>query len=337
MTATSPRAQVIQNDKRRPAIPAAFFVAVLAVAGSALAQDAYRPPRHSDGHPDLEGDWNNSSLTTLERPMAYGQHLTMTDDEAAAIEDSFTDFFVPTGAPTTTFSFGQGGDFDAFTSVMRVGRVARTGFITSTPAGRVPDPKAGANLTPTPSPTEAEMSANPENQPAMVRCLPNMTPNASPVMLPGGYSNNFRIVQGPTAVAIMIQMADAVRVIRLGGRHRTDGVRPWMGDSIGRWEGDKLVVETTNFPKAQAFEGSWEHLKVTETFSRAAEDRLLYQFRVEDPDIWNAPWSGEYEFARSPHPIDEYACHENDYTLQFSLEAARYEEAHPPAKQAPSP
>lgn len=328
---------MIPNDKRRPAIPAAFFVVLAAMALPALAQEAYHPPRHSDGHPDLEGDWNNSSLTTLERPMAYGEHLTMTDDEAAAIEDSFTDFFVPSSEPTSTFSFGQGGDFDAFTSVMRVGGKARTGFITSTPNGRVPDPKAGAKLTLLPSLTEAEMAANPENQLAMVRCLPNMSSNAGPVMLPSGYNNNFRIVQGPTAVAIYIQMADAVRVIPLNAKHRTDGVRPWMGDSIGRWDGDKLVVETTNFPKAQAFEGSWEHLKVTETFSRAAEDRLLYQFKVEDPDIWNAPWSGEYEFSRARHPLDEYACHENDYTLLFSLEAARYEEAHPPAKPSASP
>ena len=106
--------------------------------------------------------------------------------------------------------------------------------------------------------------------------------------------------------------------------HLPANIRPWSGDSIGRWEGDTLVVETTNIPKAQAYNGSWEHLKVTEKFTRVAKDRLRYQFTVEDPTMWDKPWGGEYEFATLNGRVMEYACHEGNYALEGILSGARH-------------
>jgi hypothetical protein len=134
-------------------------------------------------------------------------------------------------------------------------------------------------------------------------------------------------VQGKDTVAIVVEMVHDVRVIRLNAHHRTDGLRPWFGDSVGHYEGDSLVVETTNFPAAQTFMGSWKNLKVTERFTRASAGRVLYQFRVEDPAIWTQPWGGEYEFSRAGGRIFEYACHEGNYGLQDILAGARAEDA----------
>ena len=319
-------------QKRRSGLPAAFFLALAGLSAAQAQPSApYQPPRLADGRPSLEGDWTNSSLTTFERPITYGDSLDLSKDETETIEAEFAEYNLGAGPDESaqTFSLGQGADFDAWTTVMRVGGQPRTSLITTPANGRVPPFRAGARPEPEVSYSEIEMMNNPETVPVPWRCLPNMTPNSAPVMQPGSYNNFYRIVQGPEAVAIMVQMADDVRIVRLGGRHRTDGVRPWMGDSIGRWEGDVLVVETTNFPRAQAFHGSWQTLKVTERFSRAAEDRLLYRFTVEDPALWDRPWGGEYEFAKAPREIEEYACHPNDQTVQGSLEGSRYEEAHP--------
>jgi hypothetical protein len=112
-----------------------------------------------------------------------------------------------------------------------------------------------------------------------------------------------------------VEMVHDVRIVPLNAKHRTDGLRPWAGDSIGWWDGDTLVVETTNFPQAQAFMGSWKNLKITERFTRTAQDRLRYRFTVSDPDSWSEPWSGEYEFSPLHGIIYEYACHEGNYSL----------------------
>jgi len=111
--------------------------------------------------------------------------------------------------------------------------------------------------------------------------------------------------------------------VRLNAKHRTDGIRPWFGDSIGWWDGDTLVVETTNIPETQAFMGSWKDLKVTERFTRTRDNRLRYQFTVSDPSSWDQPWGGEYELAPLSGIIYEYACHEGNYALPGILAGAR--------------
>jgi hypothetical protein len=131
-------------------------------------------------------------------------------------------------------------------------------------------------------------------------------------------------------------MVHDTRIIPLNAKHRTDGMRPLMGDSIGWYEGDTLVVETINFPEIQQFMGSWQNLKVTERFTRVAKDRVLYQFQVEDPTTWDKPWGGEYEFYPLNGTIYEYACHEGNYALPGMLAGARHAEQQAAAAGAPA-
>jgi hypothetical protein len=146
-------------------------------------------------------------------------------------------------------------------------------------------------------------------------------------MLANGYYNNdYYIIQSPDSVVIQVELVHDARIIRLNSKHRTDGIRPWMGDSIGHWEGDTLVVETTNIPEGQNFFGSWKNLKVTEWFTRVSPTRVNYRFQVEDPDTWDKPWGGEYNFAPMQGIIYEYACHEGNYALPAILAGARQQE-----------
>jgi len=213
---------------------------------------------------------------------------------------------------------------------MRVAGQPRTSLLT-TPNGRPLPPKAGARVEPQ-SRNENIFAAYPgrndnmENRSLGERCIIGFGRTGGPPMTPGLYNNTYNVVQSKDSVAIVVEMVHDTRIIPLNAKHRTDGVRPWFGDSIGWYEGDTLVVETTNFPRAQAFSGSWENLKVTERFKRVAKDRMLYQFKVEDPMIWDAPWGGEYEFGAAG-PLYEYACHEGNYGLMNIMAGARADDA----------
>ncbi|HVY89450.1 MAG TPA: hypothetical protein VG942_11310 [Hyphomonadaceae bacterium] len=168
---------------------------------------------------------------------------------------------------------------------------------------------------------------NPEERAPSERCLTSFGRNAAPPMSANGYyNNNYQFIQGKDSVGILAEMVHDLRIVRLNSKHRTDGIRPWFGDSIGWYEGDTLVVETTNFPRSQAFQGSWENLKVTERFKRVAEDRVLYQFSVEDPTMWDNPWGGEYEFGALDGRVYEYACHEGNYAMTGILAGSRQAE-----------
>lgn len=280
----------------------ALILALLAVT-PALAQ-VYRAPRTADGRPDLQGTWTNETLTRLERAPEMGGRLVMTEDEVKAVERP-----------------------DVWRKVMRVGGQPRTSLLT-TPDGRVPPMRAGAGPDPryfTLKPGEA-VTDNSETQLIDDRCILPIGNNAGPVLLPLPNNSNYQIVQDREHIALVSEMIHDVRVIRMTGARRTDGVRPYLGDSIGRWEGETLVVETTNFPILQAFRGSWINLKVTERFTRTAPDRLRYQFTVDDPSKWERAWGGEYEFAALDRPLEEYACREGEVSVFHMLDAARHAE-----------
>jgi hypothetical protein len=154
-------------------------------------------------------------------------------------------------------------------------------------------------------------------------------------MFPNGwYNNNYLIVQGAHEVAIEVEMVHDVRHVRLNAKHRIDDVRPWFGDSIGWYDKDTLVVETNHFPQAQAYNGAWRDLTVTERFTRVAGDRLRYSFTVADPTVWERPWGGEYEFHPLKGQLFEYACHEGNYALPGILAGARAEEHRAAAAKA---
>jgi hypothetical protein len=296
--------------------------------------DGYKPPKNAMGQPDITGVWSNATTTPVER-RAEHKSLALTEEEAAKVQgaaetyrragDVRTDPKV--GAPTdknTNLGYNRFWT-DPGTQVMRVKGEPRSSFLT-TPDGKVPPRKAGA-------PTRArradlsESSAgagpndNPESRGLSERCVFFPT-TAGPALRPTLYNNNYRIVQGASAVAIQVEMSHDTKIVRIGGKHRTDGVRPWMGDSIGWYEGDTLVVETTNFHPDQEFYGASDALKVTERFTRVADNRLFYQFTVEDPKVWDKPWGGEYEFWAS-EGIYEYACHEGNYGMYGILAGGR--------------
>lgn len=170
---------------------------------------------------------------------------------------------------------------------------------------------------------------NPEQLGAM-RCITAFSGNAGPPMFPNGYYNNtIRISQGKDSVAIWVEMIHDVRIVRMNATHRTDGVRPYFGDTIGHWEGDTLVTESVGFHPSYSYQGSSANLKVTERYTRVAPHRLLYQFVIEDPTRWSEPWGGEYEWAEEAGGIYEYACHEGNYALEGVLAGARAAEAAP--------
>jgi hypothetical protein len=296
--------------------------------------DGYKPPKNAMGQPDITGVWSNATTTPVER-RAEHKSLALTEVEAAKVQgaaetyrragDVRTDPSV--GAPTdknTNLGYNRFWT-DPGTQVMRVRGEPRSSFLT-TPDGKVPPRKADAPQRPRRADLD-ETSAgagpndNPEVRGLAERCVFFPT-TAGPVLRPTLYNNNYRIVQGTDAVAIQVEMSHDTKIVRIGGKHRTDGVRPWMGDSIGWYDGDALVVETTNFHPAQEFYGASDTLKVTERFTRVADNRLFYQFTIEDPKVWDKPWGGEYEFWAS-EGIYEYACHEGNYGMHGILAGGR--------------
>ena len=164
-----------------------------------------------------------------------------------------------------------------------------------------------------------------QNQPLSVRCI--LMDRAGPPMLAGAYNNNYQIVQVPGYVMILVEMLHDVRIIPLDGRpHLPQNLRHWMGSYRGHWEGETLVVETTNFTGKTAFQGSSENMRLIERFTRVAEDTILYQFTVEDPATWARPWSAEAPMKKTIGPLFEHACHEGNYGLYNTLAGARAEE-----------
>jgi len=319
------------------------LISLLAIActPAALAQSKYKPAKNAFGQPDLSGVWSNATTTPFERPQEFANRIKLTEQEAARVQGAAESYRAAgdvstdpnAGAPTdrnTNLGYNRFWT-DPGTAVMRVNGEPRSSMITTTPNGRVPPRKAGApqvNARRAVETSELTSGAGrndgPESRGLSERCV-FMQTTAGPVLRPVLYNNNYRIVQGRDSVAIMVEMIHDVRMVRIGGKHRNDGVRQWMGDSVGRYEGDTLVVETINYHPEQQFYGASEKLKVTERFTRVANDRVLYQFTVEDPLVWDAAWGGEYEMWASPG-IYEYACHEGNHGLYGILAGARAEE-----------
>jgi hypothetical protein len=354
---------------------AAVSIAPLALAQQTGASKsrpaAWKAPHNAFGQPDLGGFWSNATITPTTRVASFGTRSTYTPEEVRALEGAqqasiakgneridntkpLTDgVIIARGGVGITGNYDR-GFFDPGSAVMRVHGEPRNSLLT-TPNGQVP---ARKGATPAAAPARAAIAGrgaataparggtapargvyeNPESLGLGDRCLVSFGRNAGPPMFPNGfYNNNYQISQGRDSVAILTEMVHDTRIVRLNARHRTDGVRPWFGDSIGRYEGETLVVETTNIPQNQAYNGSWQTLTVTEKFTRVARDRLLYQFTIHDPSMWDADWGGEYEFALLPsgQRVEEYACHEGNYAMEGILAGAR--DAEVKARQAAAP
>lgn len=316
-------------------------LASLAVTTSIQADSDYQPARNAFGQPDLGGVWSNATTTPFERPDRFGKQLVLTEAQAAALEGS-AEAYREAGNKRTDPSEGAPDDgntqagynrfwTDPGTQVMRVGGEPRSSMLT-TSDGKVPPRKPDAPpYTPRPflltedkDGNPVHPSDNPESRGISERCL-FMPTSAGPVMRPVLYNNNYILAQGREHVAITVEMVHDTRIVRLNAEHHNNGVRKWMGDAVGHYEGDTLVVESINFHPDQSFYGASDELKVTERFTRVAEDRLLYQFIIEDPKVWAEPWGGEYEFWASPGSY-EYACHEGNVGLEGIMAGARHED-----------
>jgi hypothetical protein len=257
----------------------------------------------------LDGVWLNTTTTPLQRLPQFGDRLTMTPEEAAEAEAKA---FSYRGEPR------QG--------VMRVGGQPRTSIITSPADGRIPPRRADAPTLSTQIRSPARPTDNPESRSLSDRCIMGPGTNTGAVLLPFLEANRVQFVVTKDEVVILTEKMHDVRHVRMNARSHAP-VRQWLGDSVGRWEDETLVVETTNFHPRQYFYGASEKLKVVERFTRTAPDRLLYRFTVQDPLVWDQPWSGEYEFRPAEAPVQEYACHEGNYSLDSILAGAREEEA----------
>lgn len=279
------------------------------------------------GHPDLEGTWNNSTITPLERPKEFGTREFMTEEEARKADEDAASRYDERPQDAAA-------DVDAAYNQVWWDRgktvgTRRTSLIVDPPDGRIPA------LTPEGQQRAAAIAARlrgsatgPEDRNLAERCITRGAPK-----LPGGYNNNFQIVQTPTYVAIMQEMVHEVRIIPLDNRPRLpEHIGLWLGDSRGRWDGDTLVVETRNYHPLSAWNSYYccrsaaEHLTITERFRRVDADTIDYRFTVDDPTTFTRPFTVELPMSRADGPIFEYACHEANYGLEGILRGARDEE-----------
>ena len=325
-------------------------VSTAAAQARASSPGKWEVPRTPDGHPDLQGNWTNSTLTPFEREEDKGPVFTWAEVDALERPAGQTD-----GCPANpgTVACGRVDNqsdeslsnerrlsgveynevyWDRGTRVAIVDGEPRTSLVTHPANGRLPA------LTP-----EAERQIqeyedfrdqfgqydHPELRPLGERCIVFGSPLGPPMRPQGAYNSNYIIVQTADHVMIMSEMVHDVRIIRLGEPNRLPAhVRPWFGDSWGRWEGDALVVETTNLDPRQSLQGipPSQHMKVTERFTRVDEETILYEFTIEDPTTYSEPWGGDIPLKRFHDLLYEYACHEGNYSFSSVLSGARYQE-----------
>jgi len=296
-----------------------FLISAVTVSGQ--APKSSKVPRTPDGHADLQGTWDFAQLTPFERPGNFAGKESLTDDEAeefaqqrietvnkdkrdggaaADVERAYNDFW---------WDFGK--------------RVAKqTSLVVDPPDGRVPatTPEAQARAA-----GRRGKYDNPEERPLAERCIVGF--NSGPPMVPSAYNNNVQIVQTRDSVMILNEMIHSARLVALNGRpHPPRSIRSLTGDSIGHWDGDTLVVDTTNFLQDAGFRGATANMHLVEKFTRVDKDTLRYEFTVEDPATWTKKWTASIPMTRTDELIYEYACHESNYGLEGVLKGARYED-----------
>jgi hypothetical protein len=274
---------------------------------------------------DLQGVWSNATITPLERPADLAGKATFTPEEEAAYEKQVAARSNvdqrPKNAEADVASAYNQFWYDRGTKAVGT---RRTSLIVDPPDGRIPPltPEAQKRVQETRAWMDAHSTDGPESRTLGERCILWYT--AGPPMLPGPYNNNFQIVQTRDQVVILNEMIHDVRVIPLDGRpHVGSNIRQWRGDSRGHWDGNTLVVDTSNFSDEYSFRGSDWNLHLTERFTRASPDTLLYEFTVDDPTAFTKPWTAQLTVTRAKGPIYEYACHEGNYAMLDILAGAR--------------
>jgi len=282
------------------------------------------------GRSSFDGIWNSATATPLERPAQLKDKPFFTPEEAAAWERQVAERNEEPAPDAVSRSTGT-GTYNTFYREFgsRVVKTRRTSIVTDPPDGRIPALTPAAAEVKRVRVEAMRNAASAQDTGLQDQCLAFLT--AGPPMLPYSYNSNYQIMQTKDAVVVHAEMIHDARIIRLDGRpHLPPEIRLWMGDSIGRWEGDTLVVDTTNFNDAGGFYGDaggnfgWDrNLHLVERFSLLDADTLLYRFEIDNPTAFTQPWKGELTMSRSPGPIYEYACHEGNYAMTNMLRGYR--------------
>jgi hypothetical protein len=342
-------------------------VAALALCAQ-TAKKPYTPKHLPDGHPDLQGVYDLATLTPVERPFnspaVYTKEEAKKRESASAKASAEGDKSIsgdraapPKGGDGSVGAAGNVGGYntgwlDRGSSFTVVDGQIRSSIVVDPSDGRVPGLTQAAIQRATamrarPTSDQQESSNDPglerapgayddpERRPLGERCLLGFGSTSGPPALPDYFYNNLhQIVQTPDSIMILTEMVHDARVIRMNAQHLPPKIRMWMGDSVGHWEGDTLVVDTTNFTNKTRFRGSTENLHVVERFTRLDDHTLLYRFTAEDPQTWTRPWTGEMAWPATDGKIYEYACHEGNYALTDILKGARLREKEQAAAKA---
>jgi hypothetical protein len=319
-----------------------LLIGLFALAATIPAAAQNGVPRAADGHPDLSGTWTNKTVTPFERPPDLAGKEFFTEQEAAEYEKTHV-FDVDKRDNIKGTNRDVASAYNSFwwDPGTKVAKTRRTSIVIDPPDGRVPaltakrqkqlremeearrrrcekpgcEPENSGQLGP---------ADGPEDRPLMERCL--SFGNAAP-MVASAYNNNYEIVQTPGFVGIDVEMVHQMRRIPIDGTsHLPSHIREWVGDSRGHWEGDTLVVDTTNFNNLVSFRGSDENLHLIERLTRVDTDTIIYRFTIDDPTAFTKPWTGEIPFVESDGLLYEYACHEGNEGMKGILSAARADE-----------
>jgi hypothetical protein len=305
------------------------YLVVAAIASAALAQQPaakkWAAPRTADGKPDLQGIWTHVTLTPLERPAEFvNKPFFASKAEAAQYASDLSARNNADQAPTS-------GSVGSYNNVWygrgnSVVPTLRTSLIIDPPDGRVPalTPAAQRRIDENQKHLQ-RLAEGPEDRSLAERCI--LWGTTGPPMMPGPYNNNYQIVQGPGYVMIVVEMIHEVRIIPTdNSQHLPPSIRQWRGDSRGRWEGDTLVVDTTNFNDQTMFRGASRDMHLVEKFTRTAPDQVMYEFTVDDPSSFARSWTAQLPMSPGEGPILEYACTEGNYAMESILKGARQNE-----------
>jgi len=313
-----------------------------AAISSADAQTSYKPPRTADGKPDLQGVWTNVSLTTLLRSPQFKTNVVSADDaervaqrRAVAMERSLQPTDPKTGAPPKGGNVGGYNSFygDAGERLAKVKGEYRTTWLFED-NGQLPYSESGRRIFDARLASVRNNFDGPEARPMAERCVVGFGSTSGPPMINVLYNNHYQIVQTRDAVMIHVEMNHDARIVRMNGKRVPQSIRKWMGDSIGRWDGDTLVVETTNFNPGEELRTNFDQSfyiskdgKVTERFTRISPTEISYEFIVDDPQTYSKVWRAEMVLNAAQGNIYEYACHEGNYALPGILAGARKAES----------
>jgi len=302
---------------------------VMTASGQGLApKKTWTPARTADGQPDLQGVWTNATITPLERPADLAGKEFFAPSEVGAYEKRVVENAnVDRRRSDVTADVGLAYNEAWWDRGTHVVKTLRTSLIVDPADGKIPALTADGERRAAAVSEQRRLhpADGPEDRGLTERCI--LWPTAGPPMMPSAYNNNYQIFQGPGYVAIMVEMIHDVRIIPLDGRpHLPSNVRQWLGDARGHWEGNTLVVETTNFTGKTRFRGSSEGLQLTERFTRTDPDTILYEYTVNDPATWTKPWTAQVTMTKSDSRVYEYACHEGNYGMTGILQGARADE-----------